>query len=216
MNSENKPKSINDRELEVLEFWNKEKIFEKSLFENKNNPSYNFYDGPPFATGLPHFGHLLQSYLKDSIPRYQTMKGKYVRRVWGWDTHGLPIENLIEKELGFKSKADIETFGVGKFTRAAIDSVLRFEDEWKKIIPRLGRWVDMDNRYITFNNTYTESVWWSFSQLYKKGLAYEGYKVMHVCPRCETPLAASEVALGYTDIKDISVYVKFETPPHIT
>jgi len=210
MNSENKPKSINDRELEVLEFWNKEKIFEKSLFENKNNPSYNFYDGPPFATGLPHFGHLLQSYLKDSIPRYQTMKGKYVRRVWGWDTHGLPIENLIEKELGFKNKADIEAFGVGKFTRAAIDSVLRFEDEWKKIIPRLGRWVDMDNRYITFNNTYTESVWWSFSQLYKKGLAYEGYKVMHVCPRCETPLAASEVAQGYVDLKDISVFVKFK------
>ncbi len=210
MNEEKKQKTINEKELEVLNFWNENKIFEKSLFENKGNPEYTFYDGPPFATGLPHFGHLLQSYLKDSIPRYQTMKGKFVRRIWGWDTHGLPIENLIEKELGFKSKADIENYGVDKFTRAAMDSVLRFEDEWKKIIPRLGRWVDMDNRYITFNNTYTESVWWAFSELYKKGLAYEGYKVMHICPRCETPLAASEVALGYQDVKDISVYVKFE------
>lgn len=203
-------KSINERELEVLEFWQKNKIFEKSLFENKGNQAYTFYDGPPFATGLPHNGHLMQSYLKDSIPRYQTMRGKYVRRVWGWDTHGLPIENLIEKELGFKSKADIEKFGVDKFTKAATDSVLRFESEWKKAIPRIGRFVDMENRYITFNNTYTESCWWAFSELYKKGLAYEGYKVMHICPRCETPLAASEVALGYADVKDVSVYVKFK------
>lgn len=214
MNSENNekkvPKSINEKELEVLKFWDENKIFEKSLFENKGGGSYTFYDGPPFATGLPHHGHLMQSYLKDSIPRYQTMKGKYVRRVWGWDTHGLPIENLIEKELGFKNKSEIETYGIGKFTKAATDSVLRYEAEWKKIIPRLGRWVDMENRYITFSNTYTESCWWAFSQLYKKGLAYEGYKVMHICPRCETPLASSEVAQGYVDLKDISVYAKFE------
>jgi isoleucyl-tRNA synthetase len=203
-------KSINERELEILEFWNKEKIFEKTLLENKGNPTFTFYDGPPFATGMPHHGHLMQSYLKDSIPRYQTMQGKYVRRVWGWDTHGLPIENLIEKEMGFKSKAEIEAYGVGKFTKAATDSVLRYEDEWKKIIPRIGRWVDMDNRYMTLTNTFTESCWWAFSELYKKSLVYEGYKVMHVCPRCETPLASSEVALGYQDIKDISVYVKFQ------
>lgn len=214
MNSENKeqkaPKTINEKELEILEFWNENKIFEKSLQENKGREAYTFYDGPPFATGMPHNGHLMQSYLKDSIPRYQTMKGKFVRRVWGWDTHGLPIENLIEKEMGFKSKADIETFGVGNFTKAATDSVMRFESEWKKIIPRIGRFVDMENRYITLNNTYTESCWWAFSELYKKGLAYEGYKVMHICPRCETPLAASEVAQGYADVKDISVYVKFK------
>lgn len=209
-NTQNKPKTINERELEILEFWNKEEIFRKSLFENNKNNSYNFYDGPPFANGMPHHGHLLQSFLKDSIPRYQTMKGKYVRRVWGWDTHGLPVENLVEKELGLKSKKEIEEFGVEKFTRAASDSVLKFEDDWKKVIPRLGRWVDMDNAYMTMNNTYTESCWWAFSELYKKGLAYEGYKVMHICPRCETPLAASEVALNYADIKDISVYVKFE------
>lgn len=211
---ENNNKTINEKELEILEFWEKNKIFEKSLIENGNGKieknNYSFYDGPPFATGLPHFGHLLQSYLKDSIPRYQTMKGKYVRRVWGWDSHGLPIENLIEKELGFKSKAEIEAYGIGNFTKAATDSVLRFESDWKKIIPRLGRWVDMENRYITLSNTYTESCWWAFGELYKKGLVYEGYKVMHICPRCETPLAASEVALGYADVKDISVYVKFE------
>lgn len=213
MNSEKnplKPVSISEREQEVLKFWNENKIFEKTLFENKGNPSYTFYDGPPFATGTPHNGHLLQSYIKDSIPRFQTMKGKYVRRVWGWDTHGLPVENLIEKELGFKNKSDIENYGVEKFTKAASDSVLKFEGLWKEIIPRLGRWVDMDNRYITMSNTYTESCWWAFSELYKKDLAYEGYKVMHICPRCETPLAASEVALGYADLKDISVYVKFE------
>jgi isoleucyl-tRNA synthetase len=210
MHSENKPKSINEKELEILEFWEKNKIFEKSLSENKGGKDYIIYDGPPFATGLPHYGHLLQSFLKDSLPRYQTMRGKYVRRVWGWDTHGLPIENLIEKELGIKNKAEIETYGVDKFTKAATESVMRFESEWKKIIPRLGRWVNMEDRYITLNNTYTESCWWAFSELYKKGLAYEGYKVMHICPRCETPLAASEVALGYQDVKDISVYVKFE------
>jgi len=207
---QNKPKSINEKELEVLEFWDKEKIFEKSLFENKKSDSYTFYDGPPFANGMPHHGHLLQSYLKDSIPRYQTMNGKYVRRVWGWDTHGLPVENLVEAELGLKSKKEIEIYGVDKFTKAAADSVLKFEEDWKKIIPRVGRWVDMDKAYMTMNNTYTESCWWAFSELYKKGLAYEGYKVMHICPRCETPLAASEVVQNYQDVRDISVYVKFE------
>jgi isoleucyl-tRNA synthetase len=206
----NTPKTANERELEVLEFWNENKIFEKSLFENKGNPSYTFYDGPPFATGLPHYGHLLQSYLKDSIPRFQTMKGKYVRRVWGWDTHGLPIENGVEKELGLKSKKEIEEFGIEKFTKTATDTVLRYDKDWKEIVPRLGRWVDMENHYMTMAPTYTESCWWAFSELYKKGLAYEGYKVMHICPRCETPLASSEVALNYQDTRDLSVYVKFE------
>lgn len=210
MNDENKPKSITEKENEILKFWNENKVFEATLKENNKNESYNFYDGPPFATGLPHYGSLLQSYIKDSIPRYQTMKGKYVRRVWGWDTHGLPIENLIEKELGLKSKKEIEEYGVDKFTRASTDSVLMYEAEWKKIVPRLGRWADMDNPYITMSNTYTESCWWAFSELYKKGLMYEGYKVMHICPRCETPLASSEVAQGYQDVKDISVYTKFE------
>lgn len=209
-------KTIGEKEQEILQFWNENKIFEKSLFENEGNTegqskqNFTFYDGPPFATGLPHHGHLMQSYIKDSIPRYQTMNGKKVRRVWGWDTHGLPLENIVEKELGLKSKQEIVEYGVDKFTKAAKEMVMKYEDDWKKVIPRIGRWVDMDNRYMTLSNTYTESCWWAFSELYKKGLAYEGFKVMHICPRCETPLAASEVALGYVDLNDISVYAKFE------
>lgn len=212
-----KIKTIAEKESEVLNFWNEHKIFEKSLFENNKNKdgkvaenNFKFYDGPPFATGLPHPGHLLQSYLKDSIPRYQTMKGNYVRRAWGWDCHGLPIENLIEKELDLKTKKDLVDFGVDKFTKACNDIVLKYDSDWKRTVPVWGRWVDMENQYATVNNTYTESCWWAFSELYKKGLAYEGFKVMHICPRCETPLAASEVALGYQDVKDLSVYVKFE------
>jgi len=217
MDQTKKVKTIAEKENEVLSFWTENMIFEKSLFENNKNKdgkvadnNFKFYDGPPFATGLPHPGHLLQSYLKDSIPRYQTMKGNYVRRTWGWDCHGLPIENLIEKELDLKTKKDLIDFGVDKFTKACSDIVLKYDEDWKKTVPVWGRWVDMENQYATVNNTYTESCWWAFSELYKKGLAYEGFKVMHICPRCETPLAASEVALGYQDIKDISVYAKFE------
>lgn len=217
MDKENKresEKTVNEKELAILEFWNKEDIFAKSLKEvgekKDHKNSYTFYDGPPFATGLPHPGHLLQSYLKDTIPRYQTMRGKYVRRVWGWDCHGLPVENLIEKELDLKTKKDIEDLGVENFTRACADIVLQYDKDWKQAVPRWGRWVDMENHYMTVNSTYTESCWWAFSELYKKGLAYEGYRVMHICPRCETPLAASEVAQGYVDLNDISVYAKFE------
>ncbi len=207
--AENVEKSeIAKKEEEILKFWQENKIFEKSL--DKKGEDFVFYDGPPFATGLPHYGHLLASTLKDTIPRYQTMRGKRVRRKWGWDCHGLPIENLIEKELGLKSKKDIEQFGVELFNQKARDSVLRYADEWKRIIPRLGRWVDMENDYRSMNSSYTESVWWVFKTLFDKGLAYEGYKSMHLCPRCETTLANFEVNLGYKDITDISVYVKFE------
>jgi isoleucyl-tRNA synthetase len=210
MNNNNTQKTINERELEVLKFWNDNEIFKKTLKENSGAENFTFNDGPPFATGLPHHGHLLQSFIKDSIPRYQTMKGKSVRRVWGWDCHGLPIENLIEKELGLKTRDDIEKLGVEKFYNACFDSILRYEKDWQKVIPRVGRWVEMERPYMTVNNTYTESVWWSFKELYNKGLAYEGYRVMHICPRCETPVAASEVALGgYKDVTDISVYVPF-------
>jgi isoleucyl-tRNA synthetase len=209
-----KSKTQAEKESDVLKFWQENNIFEKSVSMNKGDGKSNnfvFYDGPPFATGLPHHGHLLQSFMKDSVPRYQTMNGKSVRRVWGWDCHGLPIENMIEKELGLKSKKEIEEYGLDKFYKACADSVLRYEKDWKGIVPRLGRWIDMDKCYKTMDATYTESVWWAFSELYKKGLAYEGYKVMHVCPRCETPLAQSEVALGgYKDVTDISVYVPFE------
>jgi isoleucyl-tRNA synthetase len=212
-NEEIKPKSQAEKEAEVTRFWQEHKIFEKSVAMNKGDGksnNYVFYDGPPFATGLPHHGTLLQSFMKDTVPRYQTMNGKSVRRIWGWDCHGLPIENLIQKELGLNTKQDIENGGLDNFYKACADSVLRYEKQWKEIIPRTGRWVDMDSPYKTMDSTYTESVWWAFSQMYKKGLAYEGYKVMHVCPRCETPLAQSEVAGEYKDVTDISVYVPFE------
>ncbi len=198
-------------ENKILEFWEKNKIFEKTLREDGNKPIFTFYDGPPFATGLPHYGHLLASIIKDVIPRYQTMKGKIVPRKWGWDCHGLPIENLIEQELGFKTKKDIENFGIENFNKKAQESVLRYADEWKKIIPRIGRWVDMEDDYRTMDTNYTESVWWVFKTLYEKGLIYEGYKSMHICPRCETTLSNFEVTQNYQDIKDIALTLKFSS-----
>ncbi len=208
-----KPKTIAEKEKETLAFWQENKIFEKSIeMPAGDNPkgSFSFYDGPPFATGLPHYGHILAGTIKDAIPRYQTMKGNSVRRVWGWDCHGLPIENLIEKKLGLQSKKDIEEFGVGKFNRDAYESVLQYEEHWKEIIPRLGRFVDMERAYKTMDVPYTESIWWAWKSLYEKGLAYEGHKMMHICPRCETPLAQSEVGLEYHDVTDLSVTAKFE------
>ncbi len=198
------------REEEILAFWNKEGIFEKSLKKDAPKGEFVFYDGPPFATGLPHYGHILAGTIKDAIPRYKTMQGYRVPRRWGWDCHGLPLENQIEKELGLATKRDIETLGVATFNSAAKNAVLRYADDWKEIIPRFGRWVDMENDYRTMDATYTESVWWAFNDLHKKGLVYEGFKAMHLCPRCGTTLSNFEVAQGYKDITDISVTVKLE------
>ena len=208
--SENNKKSVSEKEEEILTFWQDNKIFEKSLELRKGGELFTFYDGPPFATGKPHYGHMPSSFLKDVIPRYQTMQGKYVPRRWGWDCHGLPLENIIEQELGLAHKKDIEHYGIAKFNAEAERAVLRFADAWKQFIPRIGRWVDMENDYRTMDPTYTESVWWVFKTLYEKGLIYEGYKSMHICPRCETTLANFEVSQGYKDITDISVYVKFQ------
>ncbi len=201
--------SVAQKEEEILEFWNKNEIFKKSLEKEAPNGSFVFFDGPPFATGLPHYGHILPGTIKDIIPRYQTMKGKKVLRRWGWDCHGLPIENLVEKELGLSSKKDIEAYGVEKFNLASRSAVFRYVDEWKKIIPRSGRWIDMDDSYQTMDSAYTESVWWSFKTLFEKGLVYQDFKSMLLCPHCETTLSNFEVNQGYKDITDISVYVKF-------
>ncbi len=168
-----------------------------------------FYDGPPFATGTPHYGHIAGNLIKDAIPRYWTMRGFRVERKWGWDCHGLPIENIVEKEMGSKSKKDIEKIGVDKFNEQCRSKVLKYVEEWKKTIRRLGRWADMENCYKTMDLDFMESVWWVFKQLYDKGLIYEGYRSMHICPRCETTLSQSEVAEGYRDIKDLSATVKF-------
>ena len=200
----------------VLSFWQNNKIFEKSLEKNlpENNPhskgEFVFYDGPPFATGTPHYGHLLAGTMKDLIPRYKTMNGYVVPRKWGWDCHGLPIESLIQKENNLHTKIEIEKFGIKKFSQAAKNSVFRYDTEWRKTVPRIGRWVDMDNQYTTMDSSFMESVWWSFGELYKKGLIYEDFRVMHISPLLETPLSNSEVSQNYKDITDISAYVKFE------
>lgn len=203
-----KPGPLAKREEDILDFWNKEEIFEKSLAKDAPKGEYVFYDGPPFANGLPHYGHILASTLKDAIPRYRTMQGYRVRRQWGWDCHGLPVENLVEKELGLKAKRDIIEYGIEKFNEAARKSIMKDVDDWKRIIPRLGRWADMEHDYKTMDATYTESVWWAFKSLFDKGLIYEGFKAMHLCPRCGTTLSNFEVALGYADIEDFAVTVK--------
>ncbi len=195
-------------EEEVLNFWEKNKIFEKSL-EGKDK-DYVFYDGPPFATGEPHYGHIVASIMKDAVPRYWTMKGYHIERKWGWDCHGLPVENLAEKELGLKDKTDIEKYGVEKFNDYCKSIVMRYATEWKKTIRSIGRWVDMENDYKTMDSNYMESIWWVFKSLWDKDLVYQGYKAMHICPRCGTTLSNFEVAQNYKDIKDLSVTVKFE------
>ena len=201
--------SFPELEKEILAFWKQNKIFEKSIEQRPADKLFTFYDGPPFATGLPHYGHLIQSAIKDVVPRYWTMKGYRVTRRWGWDCHGLPIENIIEKELNLSSKKDIETMGVGTFNEACRSAVMRFANEWEMYINRLGRWVDFANGYKTMDPDYMESAWWVFAELWKKGLIYQGYKSMHICPRCATPLSISEVSLNYQDDTDPSVIVKF-------
>ncbi len=201
---------VAEREEEILAFWQKEEIFKKSLEKDSPKGEFVFYDGPPFATGLPHFGNILAGTLKDYIGRYKTMRGYHVPRRWGWDCHGLPVENIVEKEIGLKSKKDIEDFGIEKFNDIARTKIFTYVDDWKKIIPRMGRFVDMENDYRTMNPTFMESVWWVFNELNKKGLVYEGFKSMHYCPHCGTTLANFEVSQGYKDITDLSVIGKFE------
>ncbi len=205
-----KDKSPAEAERDILKFWQDNNIFKKSIEKDAPLGEFIFYDGPPFANGPPHYGHILASTIKDAIPRYKTMRGYRVPRRWGWDCHGLPVENVVEKELGLKAKKDIEDLGLDKFNSAAKNVVVRDTDEWKKIIPRMGRFVDMEASYKTMGADYMESVWWVFKTLYDKGLMYEGYKPMHLCPRCETTLANFEVSQGYKDITDISVTAKFE------
>lgn len=196
------------KEEATQRFWEERDIFKRS--EGRGEQEFVFYDGPPFATGLPHYGHILAGTIKDAIPRYQVMQGKRLRRRWGWDCHGLPLENQIEAELGIKTKKDIEELGVATFVEKARSAVLRYAEDWKRIIPRLGRFVDMEDDYRTMDSTYTESVWWAFKTLYEKDLIYKNFKSMHLCPRCGTTLSNFEVNQGYKDITDLSVTVKLE------
>src|SRR3989338_5381350 len=198
------------REESILAFWKEHNIFKKSLAKKSPKGDFVFYDGPPFATGLPHYGHLLQSAVKDVVPRYKTMRGFHVLRQWGWDCHGLPIENIVEKEIGTKSKKDITAMGVKKFNDLCRARIFTFIHEWERIIPRFGRWADMENPYRTMDFAYMESEWWAFKKLYDDGLIYEDYRSMHICTRCETTLSQSEVTEGYKDVKDLAVTVKFK------
>lgn len=197
----------------VLDFWKKEKIFEKSVESKPEDKIYSFYDGPPFITGVPHYGNLLSSIVKDCIPRYWTMRGFRVDRRWGWDCHGLPAENMVEKKLGIKSKKEIEeVVGIDKFNQACFAETSKIADEWENIVDRIGRWVEFKGAYKTMDNDYMESVWWAFSELDKKGLIYEDVRVSLYCPRCATPLSNFEIAMdnSYQEDKDPSVFVKFK------
>lgn len=209
MNDTPQKSDIALREEAMLAFWDREDIFKKTLAKEAPEGTFTFNDGPPFATGMPHYGHLLQSVLKDAIPRYKTMRGYHVDRVWGWDCHGLPIENIVEKELGTKSKKDIEKIGVKKFNDLCREKIFTYVDYWNEFIPRFGRWADMENPYRTMDAKYMESEWWAFKTLYDKGLVYEDYRSMHICPRCETTLAQAEVSEGYKNVKDWAVTAKF-------
>jgi len=201
---------IAEREEEILKFWQEKEIFKKTLEKDSPRGEFVFYDGPPFATGLPHFGHILAGTIKDAVCRYQTMLGKRVKRKWGWDCHGLPVENIVEKELNLKSRKDILDFGIERFNEKARESVMRYVDDWKKTIPRTGRFIDMEDDYKTMSPSYSETIWWIFNKLNDKGLVSEGFKTMFLCPRCETTLSNFEVNQGYKDITDISVTVMFE------
>ncbi len=197
-------------EEDIVRFWEAERIFEKSISQREGAEEFVFYDGPPFATGLPHFGHFVPGTIKDIVPRYKTMRGFRVDRRFGWDCHGLPVENIIEKELGLNSKTDIESYGIANFNEACRAAVLRYVKEWRTIMTRAGRWVDFDHDYKTMDPDYMESIWWVMKSLWDKGLIYEGHYILPYCPRCSTVLSNHELALGgYKDVHDPAITVRF-------
>ncbi len=203
--------SFPEIERKILEFWRANRIFEKSIEARSSSPKYIFYEGPPTANGNPGIHHVLSRVFKDVIPRYKTMKGFCVPRKAGWDTHGLPVELEVEKQLGFTGKAQIESYGVAKFNALCRESVFKYLKQWDSLTERIAFWVDIDHPYVTLDNSYIESCWWAIKQLWDKGLIYQGYKVTPHCPRCGTSLSSHEVALGYKDdTVDPSVYIKFQ------
>lgn len=199
-----------EREKEVLEFWKDNNIFVKSVEKNEGGKEFSFYDGPPTANGKPHIGHILTRVMKDIIPRYKTMKGYHVLRKAGWDTHGLPVELEVEKILGIDGKQEIEKYGIEPFIKKCKESVWKYKQEWEVMSDRIGYWADMKNPYVTYDDKYIESVWWAISEMAKKGLLYKGHKIVPYCPRCGTALSSHEVAQGYKDVEDTSIFVKFK------
>ena len=198
------------REKEVLEFWKKNEVFQKSIDLRKGGDVFTFYDGPPTANGKPHIGHIETRAIKDLIPRYQTMKGKSVTRKAGWDTHGLPVELEVEKQLGLDGKDQIEAYGIEPFIKKCKESVWKYKGMWEDMSERVGFWADMKNPYVTYDNNYIESEWWALKTIFDKGLLYKGYKVVPYCPRCGTALSSHEVSQGYKKVKERSAVVRFK------
>jgi len=199
-----------DREQQILDFWKNKDIFKKSIENRKDAPIFTFYEGPPTANGQPHIGHVITRAVKDLIPRYKTMKGYRVPRKAGWDTHGLPVELEVEKQLGISGKPEIEIYGIEPFIKKCKESVFKYESIWRDMSERVGYWMDFDHPYVTYSNDYIESVWWALSEIWKQDLVYKSYRVVPYCPRCGTPLSSHEVAQGYKEVKDTSAYVNFK------
>lgn len=199
-----------EREKEIQNFWKENDIFSKSIKAREGCPVFTFYDGPPTANGKPHIGHIITRAVKDIIPRYKTMKGYKVLRKAGWDTHGLPVELEVEKMLGISGKPQIEKYGVEPFIEKCKESVWKYENEWREMSDRVGFWADMDHPYVTYHNDYIESEWWALKKIWDNGLLYKGHKVVPYCPRCGTALSSHEVAQGYKDVKEASVFAKFK------
>src|SRR5688500_13033774 len=200
-------------EQEVLERWKREDLFARTLRAAEGEPSFVFFEGPPTAHGLPGIHHVRSRTIRDPFSRHRAMTGFYVARRAGWDTHGLPVEIEVEKQLGISGKQQIEEIGVERFNQLCRESVWRYRADWERLSARIGYWLDYDNPYVTYTNDYVESVWWALATLYDRGLLYRGHKILPYCPRCETALSSHEVALGYEgheEVRDPSVYVALE------
>ena len=199
-----------EREKATEKFWKDNDIFQKSMDSRKEGETYTFYDGPPTANGKPHIGHVETRTIKDMIPRYQTMKGKYVPRKAGWDTHGLPVEIEVEKLLGLDGKEQIEEYGMEPFIKQCKESVWKYKGMWEDFSGTVGFWADMDDPYVTYDDNFIESEWWALKEIWNKGLLYKGFKIVPYCPRCGTPLSSQEVAQGYKAVKERSAIVRFK------
>ena len=197
------------REKAIAAMWKEKDIVRKSFHHRDGSERFTFFDGPPTANGKPHIGHVETRAIKDLIPRYQTMKGKSVLRKAGWDTHGLPVELEVEKALGLDGKPQIEQYGIEPFIAECKKSVWKYLHEWEKMSDQVAYWVDMEHPYVTYENYYIESEWWSLKQIFEKGLLYQGHKIVPYCPRCGTALSSHEVAQGYKNVKETSAFVRF-------
>ena len=199
-----------EREKATRAFWEKNRVFERSIDIRKDGENFTFFDGPPTANGKPHIGHVLTRVIKDMIPRYQTMKGKRVLRKAGWDTHGLPVELEVEKKLGIDGKDQIEGYGLEPFIGHCKESVWKYKEMWEDFSGTVGFWADMNDPYVTYHDSFIESEWWALKKIFDKGLLYKGFKIVPYCPRCGTPLSSHEVAQGYKSVKEKSAVVRFK------